>query len=106
MCAYFTELLNSNHSCQYHVVAYGNMTCQCGIVRKYAVVAYFTVMRNMAVSHDEAVAADYCFLFVSGTSVYGNILPDSGVISYFGNSVFSGKLQILWNCRYNRARED
>jgi hypothetical protein len=74
-----------------------------GIVAHNAIVAYHTIVGNMAVSHDKAVVANLGFSAVDGATIDGYKLPDGAIVANFYRGFFALKLQVLRDGSNNSA---
>jgi hypothetical protein len=62
---------------------------QGGIVRENAIVAYQTIMRNMAIGHYKTIIPNYRFHPIRCTLVYGSAFPYSGVVTDYDRGFFA-----------------
>jgi hypothetical protein len=65
-----------------------------------------TVVRNVAIRHDQAIVAHNRAPSVFGTAMDGYEFPDGGSITNHNSCFFFFKLKILRCCCDDRARED
>ena len=63
-------------------------------------------MRKMAISHDQAIFADYGLFAVFCTPVDGHKLTDGSIIANIYIGIFPLELQILRNSRDHSTREN
>ena len=63
------ELLYGGKAREYNIIANGNVACQRRIIGKDAIVADHTIMRDMGIGHDQAVAPDRGLVPVGVNSV-------------------------------------
>lgn len=69
------------------------------------VVADDTVVGDVRIGHDQAVAAYDGFTFGSGAAVHGDAFAQRGVVAYLRRGVFSLKFHVLGNGRDDSPRE-
>src|SRR5690606_13013508 len=105
MRADVAKLVYSNHTRQYHVIAYGNVACKRAIIGENAIISHNAVVRDVAVCLNQAIFADYGFPFVLCPPVDGDTLPDGRIVADFGRGFLAVKLQILWDAGNDGARE-
>src|SRR5690606_7607310 len=99
------KLVNSDHTCQYNVVTYGNVTCQSAGVGENTIIADNTIVGNMAISLNEAIASDCRAVTVFRATIDRHTLSDSGIITDLGSRDFSLIFEILRFCRDYRSGE-
>jgi hypothetical protein len=71
-----------------------------------ATVSKNTIMRNMHIGHNEAVAAYFCFKSIGSTPAYGYKFPNYGVISNDHRGLLTRKFQILRERRNYSSRKN
>ena len=69
-------------------------------------IAQYTVVRNVHVGHEQAMAAYDGRIGVGSASIDGDVLADGGKISDFSGGFFALEFEILRNAGDNRAREN
>src|SRR5690606_24182727 len=94
-----------NHTCQHDVIAYGDVTCKPAVIRENTIISHNAIVRDVAVCLNQAILTDYGFPFVFGSPVYGDTLPDGGIVTDFGGGFLPVKLKILWDARNDGAGE-
>src|SRR6185503_18655617 len=73
------------------------MTCHLCVITHDAVIANNTIMSKMAISHDQAIAADHRFFPVNCTTINGYKLTDNCIVANNHLGIFALELQVLWN---------
>jgi hypothetical protein len=63
-------------------------------------------MRNVAVSHDQAVVADLCRPPVAASAVDGHKFTDGRIVAYLNGGFFAFIFKVLGNGRYYGAWKD
>ncbi|MNV90717.1 hypothetical protein D3C71_1851270 [compost metagenome] len=99
MRSYLYKLMNRHQSGQNHIVSNGNMPSKGCAVRKDTMIANLTVMRDVRISLDQAIAANHRLPFIFCTSVDGHTLSDRRIIADLSGSHLSRKFQVLRNTR-------
>src|SRR5690606_4653286 len=97
--------MNGNKPGQNYIITNGNMAGECCTIRKNTIITHNTVVGNMAVSLDQTVLSNYSFPAVFCTAVNGYAFADGGIITNFGSSLFTRKLQILRNSGNDSSRK-
>src|SRR5690606_39737532 len=87
------------------LVTYGNVTCQSAGVGENTIIADNTIVGNMAISLNEAIASDSRAVTVFGATIDRHTLSDSGIITDLGSGDFSLIFEILRFCRDYRSGE-
>src|SRR6476619_7412500 len=87
-CCYPTE---DGIIANFHMAGELNRICQ------YNIIANFTIMSNVTISHKEAIVPNYCFPLILSTTVNGNKLANSSSVSNLNVCFFSCKLKVLRN---------
>jgi hypothetical protein len=105
MRTYAGKLVRTGHTANDGVVAYFHMAGQLYRVGKYYVVAQDAVVRNMGISHQQAVAAYYSLHFILSAPVYRYTLTDGGIVPNLYNRFFAFKLQVLGHGTQHGARK-
>src|SRR5690606_3165847 len=100
------KLMHGYHTSQHHKITYGDVPRQGTVIRENAVIAHDTVVRDMAISLNQAIFADNGLPLVFRAAVYRHALADGCVIADFGGGFFAVKLQVLRNARNNSPREN
>ena len=89
----FYKLMYRTHTSQDGIIANGNMTCNLGIITHDAIIANNTIMRQVAIGHDQAVFANSCFPAVFCTTVNGYKFPDRCIVANYHNGIFIFKFR-------------
>ena len=89
MPANLYKLVNGTHSTQNCIISNRYMARNLCISDLYAMVAHNTIMRQVAISHNQAVIADDGLFPVHCAPVNGNKLTDCCIISNYYPAVFA-----------------
>src|SRR5690606_19264079 len=89
------KLLHRYQPGEYYAITDGDMSGKGGAVRKNTIVANDTVVRHVAIGHDEAVGTNFGHATICGTSIDGNTFSDCGVITNNSKGFFSFVLEVL-----------
>ena len=106
MRADLDELVHRAHAREDRPFTDSNMTRYLGVVARYAVISYDTVVREMAIRHDQAIFADDGLVPFLGSPVYRNKLADRGTITDNYVGILALELEVLRDGRDHGAGED
>src|SRR6476661_903433 len=106
MFAYSDKLMNGTHTTQYGIIFNDNMTRHLGIIAHHAIITNNAVVGEVAISLNQAIAANGGFFPVFGSPVNSNKFPNSCIISDENIRIFTLKLKILWYGSNNSSREN
>jgi hypothetical protein len=100
------ELVNGAHAADDGIIANHHMTGHLGIVTENTVIANNAVVRNVAVSHDQAVVSHLCGPTVAAAAVNGHKFTDGRIVSNLYRGFFAFIFQVLGDGRYYSAWKD
>src|SRR5690348_10548146 len=105
MLADLDKLVHRAHTTQYSPVANGHVTCHLRIVTCNAIITHKTIMRKVAIRHDQAIFSDHGFVTVLCTTVDRYEFTDGRIVANKYVRVFTLELKILRYGCDNRPRE-
>ena len=82
MLTNFYKLVNGAHTTDNSPVANRYMPCHLRIITGNTIITHQTIMRKMAIRHDQAVFANHRFITILRTTVYCNKFTDGCTITY------------------------
>ena len=98
--------MNRGHPGQDHIVSNCDMAGKGTVIREDTVIPDYTIVRNMAIGHDQTIVTDNGLTAVYCASVDGHVFSYGGVIADFGSRLFVLELEILRYGRYYRTRKN
>src|SRR5690554_4831512 len=88
------------------MIVNNHFSCQlCRISHDYMVTQH-TIMRDMAVSHNQAIVPDNGFTPGNGSPVDGHEFPYGCIVADNGKCLFSSEFQVLGNGAYHCPGKD
>ena len=97
VCADVHKLMDCGFASQHSPVTNKDVACQRGVVGKHAVVAYHTVVSDVAICHNEVVVADDGLAAGSSAAVDGATLSYGVVVANLADGVLVVEFQVLWD---------
>src|ERR1700750_871715 len=106
MFAYSYKLMNGTHTTQYGIIFNDNMTSYLGIIAHHAIIANNTIVGEVTIGLNQAIAANGGFFPVLGSAINRYKFPNCCVISDENIRIFTLKLKILRYGGNDSSREN
>ena len=88
--------MDSGHACENDVIANIHVAGQGAVVRENTTVTHITIVRNVAIGHDQTIFANDRFLSVHSATVHGHTFTNGCVIANDGVGFLAIVLKVLW----------
>jgi hypothetical protein len=100
------KLVDSAHAPEYRPVVDHHVARDLGIIAHYHIVANNTIMRQVTISHYQAILANFRLFLILCPAIYRHKFPDCRIVTNYYLGIFTLELKILWNGRDYCSREN
>src|SRR6185295_2952879 len=97
MWSHVDELMYRAHAPQNSPVTDRHVTRYLRVIAHDAIIAYGTIMRKMAICHEETIFSDYCLVFHFCSPIHRYKFADRGIIPDENGRIFALVFHILGN---------